>query len=61
MDFDPIDNYPDPENSTSSFISYDYDLDTSLSTYDYYDLVPTALIYGITLITGLIGKLITIS
>ncbi|XP_053212856.1 type-1 angiotensin II receptor-like isoform X2 [Panonychus citri] len=49
-------NYPDLENSTSSFISYDYDLDTSLNTYDYYDLVPTALIYGITLITGLIGN-----
>lgn len=58
MEFDQLaEIYPDSiENSTFNIFSYDYDLEASLSTFDLYDLIPTALVYGITLITGLIGK-----
>lgn len=42
-------------NNTTIF-DYDYGLDVSFETYNYYDLIPTAIIYGITLITGLVGK-----
>uniref|UniRef100_T1L3K2 G-protein coupled receptors family 1 profile domain-containing protein n=1 Tax=Tetranychus urticae TaxID=32264 RepID=T1L3K2_TETUR len=58
MEFDQLaEIYPDSiENSTFNIFSYDYDLEASLSTFDLYDLIPTALVYGITLITGLIGN-----
>ncbi|RWS29360.1 gastrin/cholecystokinin type B receptor-like protein [Leptotrombidium deliense] len=35
---------------------YDYDLWEALETYNYADLIPTAIVYGITLITGIIGN-----
>lgn len=37
---------------------YEYDLSDALSYFNYYELIPTAIVYGFTLIAGLIGKLI---
>lgn len=31
-------------NSTN--VQYDYDLDLSFSIFNYYDLIPTAIVYG---------------
>lgn len=56
-----LDVYWDPElasdNNSASLlnVSYDYDYDESVAKYNYGELVPTALVYGITLIAGLIG------
>ncbi|XP_074601866.1 G-protein coupled receptor 54-like [Brevipalpus obovatus] len=50
--FDPLlanDNSSNPE-------FYDYDYENSVATFDYTHLIPTALIYGLTLIIGLIGN-----
>lgn len=52
----------DPElasdNNTASLlnVSYDYDYNESVQKYNYFELVPTAIVYGITLIAGLIGE-----
>ena len=38
---------------------YDYDLDESLSTYDWAELGPSLFIYSLTFLAGIIGKCVT--
>lgn len=41
-------------NSTDELEDYDYEVD--FTAYDYWDLIPTAIVYGITLLIGLVGE-----
>lgn len=36
--------------------NYDYDMNESLSTYDWYELVPTLAVYTLTLVVGVVGN-----
>lgn len=42
--------------NTTGRDDYDYDYNISITEYNYYELVPTAMVYGATLIAGLIGE-----
>lgn len=42
-------------NQTNDYFP-DYDASASFDSYNYWDLIPTAIVYGLTLIAGLIGN-----
>lgn len=50
------------ENSSdfNSSLYPDYDLDLSFSSYFLDELIPVAIVYGVTLVVGLIGNLLII-
>lgn len=48
------------DNSNNVSDDYDYDVDENLSSYAWDELIPTLIIYGITMVIGLSGNFLII-
>ncbi|CAG2183045.1 unnamed protein product, partial [Oppiella nova] len=47
---------PNTNKTNHTFQDYEYEIEESFASFNLWDLIPTAIVYGLTLFAGLIGN-----